>query len=138
MINVSQLNFWAICAGAVASFVLSGVWYTFLFGKPWLAALGISYEDVEDSGIPMGRALMGTLVASFLASGCLALLFSGWEAPPWHEVFVIAGLVWLGFSMTPMLKRAFWEDRPWTLIAIDGGFELVSILSIAAIVVAWR
>ena len=34
-LDLSGLNYWAVLAAAVATFMLGGAWYTALFGKLW-------------------------------------------------------------------------------------------------------
>ena len=138
MIDIGNLNYLAICVATLASFFLGFLWYNILFSKQWMAALGINQEDVRGSGISMGKAISGSTLASFATALGLALLYSGAKTLTWQSGLLVAGLVWLAFSMGPMFKMIFWEDRPVTLLAIDGGYEFVSIFAAAAIIIAWH
>ncbi len=138
MIQLEHVNLWAIAVGVAISFLIGGLWYSLLFCKPWMEAMGINLEDVGSSNLSMPRALFGSVLASSLTAVGLGLLLSRANPVPWHEGFLLAGIVWLAFSMTPMLKMVFWEDRPWRLLAIDGGYEFVSIAAVTAVLIAWR
>lgn len=39
--NLSEINWLGLLLGSVAGFALGAVWYGPLFGKAWMAALGI-------------------------------------------------------------------------------------------------
>lgn len=137
MIDISNLNLTAILVATLVSFMLGGLWYCMLFSKAWMVALGINQEDVDDANISMGRALGASAFASLLTAGALGLLLSSATPITWTFGIEVALLVWVAFSIGPMFKMVFWEERPWALFAIDGGYELVSILASAAILIAW-
>jgi hypothetical protein len=42
--DISQLNWPAIIAAALVSFVIGGPWYVPLFGKAWMSASGMTEE----------------------------------------------------------------------------------------------
>lgn len=132
-----NLNPFAVVAAGVLSFFVGFVWYTFLFSKPWMKALGISIEDVESSGLSSGRAIAASLGASIATAGGLAAIYA-WIGAPSIQLGIAVGVaVWIAFSLTPMFKMIFWEDRPATLFAIDGGYELASILAAALVLLLW-
>lgn len=132
-----HLNPFAIAAAGLTSFLVGFVWYTFLFSKPWMTALGINIEDVESSGLSSGRAIAASLAASVATAGGLAAIY-GWIGTPSIPAGIALGvIVWIAFSLTPMFKMIFWEDRPATLFAIDGGYELASILAAALVLLLW-
>ena len=45
------INLTAAIVAAVASFVLGGIWYGPAFGKRWQALVGLSDEDMANSGV---------------------------------------------------------------------------------------
>jgi hypothetical protein len=138
MIDFGSLNYFAIFVATLVSFFLGFIWYTVLFSKQWMTALGVKPEDVSGSGISMSKAMSGSILASLATALGLALLYSGAKPVTWQTGLLVAGLVWAAFSMGPMFKMIFWEDRPVTLLAIDGGYEFVSIFAAAAIIIAWN
>ena len=137
MIDMGNIDVWAVLVATAVSFLIGGFWYSALFSKPWMAALGINKEDVESSNLSVPKALIGSVVASAMTAFGVAMLLSSADPILWREGVLVALLVWAAFSMGPMFKMVLWEDRPWALLAIDGGYELVSVLAAAAIVIAW-
>lgn len=59
---VSQLNWLAVLAAAIATFVLGGIWFGALMGKQYAVALGIADRPAQKPG-----ALF--LIGPFLCSG---------------------------------------------------------------------
>lgn len=137
MIDFANLNVLAILTATVISILIGFLWYGPLFSKPWMAALGLKTEDVQSSGISMSRAVSGSIVASLATAVALAILFELAGPTHWQSGLLIAGIVWLAFSLGPMFKHIFWEDRPLVLFAIDGGYEFVSIFAAAFILIIW-
>ena len=135
---LASINPVAILAAGIVSFVLGFAWYSSLFQKPWLAALGLRTEDVQTSGISTARAAAGSLAASLATALALALLFALCRIDDMGAGMFIALTVWIGFSLTPMFKMMLWEDRPASLFLIDGGYEFASIFSSAAVLLIWH
>ena len=133
-----NINVLAVLAAGVLSFVLGFVWYTLLFSRPWMTALGIRIEDVESSGLSSVRAVVASLAASLATAGGLAVLFDLGDVTSLSVGMGVALVVWVAFSLPPMFRMIYWEDRKPTLFAIDGGYELVSIVSAALVLVVWR
>ena len=102
-----------------------------------MAALGLRREDIDESGLSMTKAIVGSIVASLATALGISILFSMLQPVSWSLGLSIAAVVWLAFSLGPMFKMVFWEDRPVTLFAIDGGYELASIVLISLIIIAW-
>lgn len=80
---------------------------------------------------------MGSLGASLATATGLAIIFALVPTLGWGVGFFLALLVWIAFSLTPMFKMIFWEDRPFALFVIDGGFEFFSIFAVAIVLLAW-
>ncbi len=62
-----ELNIFAIIVAALVPNVLGAIYYGPLFGKPWLASLGFTKQDMEgrNEGLIYGSALLLSLVVSF-------------------------------------------------------------------------
>ncbi len=135
---LSTISLPAVLAAGVLSFLIGFVWYTFLFSKAWMTALGLNIEDVESSGLSSVRAIVASLCASIATAAGLAAIYAWIGAPGIPLGMAVAVTVWVAFSLTPTFKMIFWEDRRATLFAIDGGYELASILAAALVLLLWR
>lgn len=137
MEQLAELSIISIALATAASFFLGFLWYNVLFTKPWMAAMGVTSEDVRSSRISIGWAVMGSLGASLATATGLAIIFALIPTLGWGVGLFLALLVWIAFSLTPMFKMIFWEDRPIALFVIDGGFEFFSIFAVTIVLLAW-
>ena len=63
MLEILDLNAWAILAATVAGMVIGAAWYSpLLFGKAWLTALGKTEEEL----VSPGPAMVGSAVCCLL------------------------------------------------------------------------
>lgn len=136
MFDLTDINFGAVAVAAIASFMWGYFWYYTFFGKPWMKALGLKPEDISTSGISIGKAMTGSFLASLGHAVGIAMVFAITQ-PTFVGGIFLATLIWLVFSLSPMFKMIFWEDRPITLLLIDGGYEFVSIVTTAIIFLLW-
>ena len=131
-----EIDYVAIAVAVVVYFIIGFLWYTPLFGKLWAKHMGMA--DMESpGGAAMARSMILNLVGNFL----LVYVF-------FHvtEAFFDAGIertidqallggfwTWLGFMVPKELGAVAWEQRNWTVAGINAGYQLVSLLAIAAI-----
>ncbi len=74
------VNWWAVGAGTVLSFMLGSLWYSkMLFGEKWAEAVGVETGDGATQPVPalivqfIGTFLLAWLIAITAASGTLLL-----------------------------------------------------------------
>lgn len=122
----------ALVIAAVASFAISIVWYTVLFGKTWRRLVGL-----EDRKSGMGRTLaLGFLldiVRAYVMLNIVAAMGAysvgtGIEAGFW---------AWLGLVFTVLAGQWLYAKRPWKLVAIDSAYYLVSLMVMGGILAVW-
>ena len=124
------INYVAIIAAAVASWLAGAIWYGVL-GKQWLAALGWTEADVAG---PDGkrRMPMGPMILSFIAGLVMAFLLSGLMGhvgPISVRSGIISGaLVWVGFVITTIAVNNAFQKRKAMLTVIDGGHWLLALV----------
>ena len=131
------LNFVAILAAAVASFMFGGVWYGVL-SKPWMAAAGLSEEAVSASHKRGGTTYLMAL--AFVAQLIMAVVLAGLIGPLGPEQVtlrngLISGLfVWAGFVLTAITVNHSFQMRLGLLTLIDGGHWLGVLLIQGAVI----
>lgn len=132
-----DLNFWAIVLGGVAGVALGMVWYSpkIGFGKKWMTLAGVREEKVH-GGDMAKMASMGFLTAVFVSTA-FAIVLRIANATTLTDVGVIGLIVWLGFIVPILMSPILWERKPFSLFYINGGFELVRIMVVGAILVMW-
>jgi hypothetical protein len=129
------INYLAILIAAVAGWVAGAVWYMAL-AKPWMAAVGLAKEKIEQSRTRPGASL--PFVFAFAANVIMAWVLAGLMG---HlgQVTVRNGVIsgafcWFGFVTTTMLVNNSFAMRSRMLLLIDGGHWLVVLLLMGAII----
>ena len=138
------INYVAVVVAAVAQMVLGFLWYGPIFGKPWMAMMGITEEKMKEAqakgGMGKSYAIMavGALVMSFVLAHAIVfattyLLFYGVTAG-----ITIGFLNWLGFIAPVTMGSVLWEGKPWKLWVLNAGYYLVGLCIMGAIIAAWQ
>lgn len=135
MLNLPNVNLWAVLISAAASFVIGMVWYSpWLFGKMWKETCCKTTDECDM------KNCMGSMAISFLGSLLFSYVFA---------LFIVAadataaqGAVmgfwfWLGFMVTTHLSSVLWEKSPLNIYFIKMGNLLVTFLAVGAILGAW-
>lgn len=112
----------ATFVGAVAGFVLGGVWYGPLFGKAWMQEHGFKQEDLEKEFNPAktyGLMFLMSLIAAYFFG-----LFLGAEPDLWFATGAgfAAGLFWVSFSIG---TNYLFERSSMRLWLINGGYHTI-------------
>lgn len=121
------MDFIAVIAAAVASYIFGAIWYGVL-AKPWQAAAGLTVEKLKQPGGPQSGSAMPyviTFTATLIAAGMVRhiMVASGVEG-------AVSGLITglgLGlFIATPWLLTNYtFAMRPMRLTVIDGGYATI-------------
>jgi hypothetical protein len=112
------LNFLAILIAALAAFAWGALYYTSL-SKQWLAAVGLSKEQIQTARSPM------PFVISFVALAIMAWVLAGTlgHLGPGQVTLkngIISGLfLWLGFIATTVFVNNAYPGRKYSLSVID-------------------
>ena len=134
--NLNEINWLAVVAAALSTFIIGGLWYSpILFGRVWLRANGFTEAEVKnfDKGRAFGGAFFLALVMSanlamFLADSKTTLLWG-------MTAGALAGIGWVAAGLTVI---ALFENRSWSYILVNGGYQVVAFVSMGAILGAWR
>ncbi|UTA47112.1 DUF1761 domain-containing protein [Simiduia sp. 21SJ11W-1] len=133
--DFASLNIFAILCAALISFALGGIWYSpLLFGKRWMLETGISEEDAKKQNMARVFGL------AFLANLVIALnlaMFLGAESTLASGAFYgfLAGFGWVAMAMG---VNDLFEQRSFTLYAINAGFNVVGFTLMGAIIGVWH
>jgi hypothetical protein len=130
-----ELNHPAIIVAAVSAFIVGGLWYSpVLFANAWMKANGFTETDLKDANMAkiFGTAFVLTLVMAYN----LAFFING-VADPGEAIgyAVAAGLGWAALSLWVV---SLFERRPFTYVAINGGYITVSFIVMGTIIALWK
>jgi hypothetical protein len=133
---MENVNFWAVLVAALASFLVGGLWYSpMLFAKVWMRANGFSEEDLKKNN--MARAFGFSFLFALIMSFNLAMFLADSKTDlAWGATAgALAGVGWVA---TGFATVALFENRSWTYIAVNVGYQIISLVLMGAILGAWR
>jgi len=129
-------GFTTILLTATAGWVAGALWYG-LLGRQWRSALGWTDADMRDVAgrkripvLPMIVSFLALLVTAYLLAGILFHL----GAPSLRRGVIAGALVWLGFTLPPLVVNYAFQRRKPMLTLIDGGHWLLVFLLQGAII----
>ncbi len=135
---ISEVNFLAVVAAAVATMVLGGIWYGPLFGRLWMKAHGYTPDRLEEMKKGMGKAYGLSFLCYLVMATVISILIAWIGAANVWTGLCVAFYCWLGFVATVGLTAHLFSDRKPATYFIDVAYQLVYILAMGAILGAWR
>lgn len=137
-----EVNYLAILLSSIAAMIIGYLWYSpLVFGKRWLAIVGLKAEDPQAKA-QMNKAAMKAMGIGFLLSILIAFVLANilaWSgASTVSEYLAVAFYVWLGFIGSVILMNVMYQQKPVILFLIDGGYQLVMIMAMALIIGLWQ
>jgi hypothetical protein len=131
------LNHLAIVLAAAASFLFGGLWYG-AFSRQWMAAAGISVEDIAAKGgvtiVPYVVAFVAQLVMAYVLAGILGHLGAGQVTL--HNGIITGAICWAGFVATSLAVNHAFQGAKRQLTLIDGGHWL-GVLLLQGALIGW-
>jgi hypothetical protein len=131
--DASTINWLAVVAAAVATFLLGGLWYGPLFGTPWMRASGMTEERMQGgTGLIFGVSFLLQLVAAAVLA-----MFIG---PGASLTFALAaaaavGVFWIATAFGVVY---LFERRPMAHWAVNAGYQVTAYLLMGLILGLWR
>jgi Protein of unknown function (DUF1761) len=131
-----HINWLAVMAAAVSTFVLGGLWYSkALFGRAWMSANNFSETDLAKSNMLKIFGL-SLIFAVIMAANLAAFLAEPKTTAAWGATAgFLAGFGWVTLAIATI---GLFERRSWKYILINGGYMTVSFVIMGLIIGAWR
>jgi len=130
-----EVNYLAVIAAAVATFLLGGLWYSpALFGKAWQREAGVPDERMKNANMVMVFGL--TFMLSLIAAWVFALFLG--PRPPLSlglGAGFAAGLCWVAASFG---INYLFEGRSFRLFLINGGYHTLQFTIVGLILALWH
>ncbi len=133
MFDIALPSSWlAFVVALVVTQVLGFLWYSnILFAKLWMKAIGKTEKQIRSATNStvyiysvIGAALMLLIFANVLR-------WAGITEP--LPAIGVALAIWLGFVATSSAMNTAFEDRGWSLWAIDNGYHVINAILSAVI-----
>ncbi len=136
------INYLAVLVSAIIAMGLGFVWHGPLFGKKFMAAMGMTIPTDPEVRKKMQKAMAMTYVIQFLLFVVTTSVLSIYINYGPKTGLVTAVCLWLGFVMPTAASAALWNDRPtnakWTIFLVSAGFNLVMLAVAGLILGSWR
>lgn len=134
--NMSTINWLAVCVAALANFGLGGLWYSpMLFGKTWQTENKLSNDDLTKGNTAkiFGLAFLWSLVMSFNLAMFLndAKTDTAWGV----TAGFLAGFGWIAMAIFII---GLFERKSTRYMLINAGYMTVSFVFMGFILGAWR
>jgi hypothetical protein len=133
MEGLAQPPLLAVLAAGVSAFVLGGIWYGPLFGRPWQRLAGLGEARLQASspiriyGLAAVLAVVQAYVFGLFLGPDPSLAFGA-------GVGLLAGVCWVAaaFGINDLFER-----RPALLWAINAGYHALAFTLYGVILAAW-
>lgn len=129
-----DVNWLAVVAAAISSFLLGGVWYGPIFGKAWMKAAGLDEAALKSRNL--GLVFGGSFVLALVAAASFAV-FLGPDVDAMTGALYgsTAGICWVAGSFG---INYLFERKSLALFLINGGYHALQFALIGLILGAWR
>jgi len=140
----AHINWLAVLVAGISSFVVGGIWYSpGLFGKAWMKENNLTEENIKRGN--KGKIFGFTAIFSLVMAANLAMFLAvPATCPP--ECAPTPGIGWgaaAGFlagiwTFCAIAIHSLFELKNWRLIFINGGYSVVALTLMGAIIGLWR
>ncbi len=128
----AEINILAVFAAAIINVIIGFVWYSpAVFGHQWLALIGKSEKDLDEMKKSASKAYTLSFLGSLIMSYVLSLFIYYTQATNLFEGLKTGFWLWLGFIAVVFFNSYLFAKKPAKLCLIDGGYYLVSLLSMS-------
>ena len=141
--NMGALNWWAVLVAGISAFVLGGVWYSpALFGKAWMKENKMTVDDVQRGN--KSKIFGWAFVLSLIMAANLGMFLADPASPcpdlpkvnlSWGVTAGFLAGIWVFCGIAVV---ALFEHKTARYIFINGGYCVLALVLMGAIIGAWR
>ena len=131
----SHVNWLAVLVAGISAFVLGGVWYSpALFGKAWMKENNFTVEFVQKGN--KAKIFGWSFLLALIMSVNLAMFLADPKTNfTWGMTAGFLSGIWVFCGIA---IAALFEQKATRYIFINGGYQLVALTVMGAIIGAWR
>ena len=129
--NIFDVNWIAVIVGALAGFMVGGIWYGPIMGKKWMGAVGLSEEQIRQGN--MGLIYGGAFAFSLLASWTMAHTFATYDDLSVAVKILTALGVAVGFIIPAIGTNYLFSQKSKALFFIDAGYWILFYIAMGAV-----
>ena len=129
--NIFDVNWIAVVVGALAGFMVGGIWYGPIMGKKWMGAVGLSEEQIRQGN--MLAIYGGAFAFSLLASWTMAHIFATYDDLSTAVKILTAFGVAIGFIIPAIGTNYLFSQKSKTLFFIDASYWILFYIAMGAV-----
>ncbi len=132
------INWLAVLVAGISAFAVGGIWYSpGLFGKAWMKDSNLTEEEIQKGN--KGKIFGFTLIFSLLMAVNLAMFLQDSSCQKtdikWGMTAGFLAGIW---TFCAVAIHSLFELKTWRLILINGGYTIVALVLMGAIIGVWR
>jgi Protein of unknown function (DUF1761) len=136
---LSTIHWLPVIVSAIAVFAIGALWYSpMLFGKAWVKAHGHTQERIAAMRADMGRSYGVSFLCYVVMAATMAILIIRMEVIYVRGGVKLGALIGVGFAATIGLTANMYSEKRLAAWLIDAGYQIVYLMVMGAILVAWR
>lgn len=133
------INYLAVVVAAAVGFILGWIWYTPLFGKQWMAARGITEQQMADGQKNMARNMIVVALGILIMAWTLGVFAGYTHLATWMQGLKLGALAWFGFAFTiGLIDAVMTSGRKAAAFYIDAGYWLFTLVIMGMIITVWH
>jgi hypothetical protein len=135
-----SVNYLTVLIAGVLHMGVGALWYGPLFGKPWMALMGISKESMAATGADkkMGQRYFVAFVGALITAFGLNYIVQVSGDTTFGAGMECGLLAWLAFVVPVLLTQVLWENKPVKLYILNIGYYLVTFALVGGVLAVWR
>jgi Protein of unknown function (DUF1761) len=127
---------WAMLVAAILRMMVGALWFSpIAFAPTWQKLIGLTQDQMK-AGMP--RAIAADAVGSLIMAWVLAHAIAYAGAATLGQGAAVGIFNWLGFVAVVLFTGVLYEQRPLKLFWLTGGFNLVALVLMGALLAVWR
>ena len=130
--SVLNINPLAVVLATIVPMVLGFLWYGPLFGNLWMTARGVTREQMAD--VNVGQAYGMTTALALVTAIAMAMVLSAASAHDLVAGITLGAIVGVGFVATALWTNGIFEQRSTTLMLLNAGYQIVSLIVMGAVI----
>ncbi|MFH6984234.1 DUF1761 domain-containing protein [Marinoscillum luteum] len=131
--DISSLNWLAVIASAVMTFVVGGIWYGSLFGQTWMDEMGFTEEELKEAN--MVKIYGIAFVLELIMAINLAMFIGEASVSEGALYGFLTGFGWVALAMG---VNALFSRSSFKLWFINSFYFVITFTLMGVILTAWR
>ncbi len=133
-----DVNYLAVLVAAILAFGFGSLWYGVVMARPWMSAQGFTEQELAAEQRGMGTTFGLTFLVYLFLALVLAMFVDLLEPATLNQGLWIGLMAWFGFMVPVNLTSVLYARKSMSLFFIDGIYQLIITLGVAAVVTMWR